>query len=59
MKSIILDINQNELDELGILDDHISIGELKKRILAQLLRKQRDSLEKLNEQYGFNKLSEE
>jgi hypothetical protein len=59
MKSIIVDIDENDLKELGISEEHISIEELKKQILIQSLRKQRTALQKLNEEYGFDRLSED
>ena len=59
MKSIIVDVNEEELNELGISEEHISFDDLKKQILIQTIRKQRESLEKINTKYGFDLLDEE
>jgi hypothetical protein len=59
MKRITVDIDEKDLKELGIFNDHITIDELKKRLLVQSIRKKRIALQKLNEEYGFDKLSEE
>ena len=59
MKSIVVDIDEKDLYELGISTDRISLDELEKRIMIQSLRKHRNALEKLNIEYGFNKLSED
>jgi hypothetical protein len=59
MKSIIVDVDEKDLDELGISSEHVSLAELKKQILIQSLRKQRKELEKLNIEHGFDKLTEE
>jgi hypothetical protein len=59
MKSIIVDIDEKDLSELGISSDHISFDELNRQFLIRLIRKQRKDLEKLNKQYGFDKFSEE
>ena len=59
MKSIIVDIDEKDLDELGITSDHVSLDELETQLLIRSIRKQRRELEKLNKEYGFNKLTEE
>lgn len=59
MKSIIVDIDEKDLNELRISSEHISLNELEKQLLIRALRKKREELEKLNKQYGFDKLSEE
>ena len=59
MKRITVDIDEEDLKELGISKDHITIDELKKQLLIQSIRKKRMALQKLNEEYGFDKLSEE
>lgn len=59
MKRITVDIDEEDLKELGISKDHITIDELKKQLLIQSIRKKRTALQKLNEAYGFDKLSEE
>ena len=59
MRSIIVDIDEKDLKELGISSDRISFDELNTQLLIRLIREQRAALEKLNKQYGFDKLSEE
>ena len=59
MKTISVDINDDDLKELGISEEHISIEELKKQILIQSIRRQREVLQKINKEYGLDLLSEE
>ena len=59
MKTISVDIDEKDLEELGISGEHISIEELKKQILIQSIRRQREMLQKINEKYGLDLLSEE
>ena len=59
MKSIIVDIDEKDLKELGLTSAHISFKELKRQILVQSIRTQRKKLERLNKKYGFDKLTEE
>lgn len=59
MKSIVVNIDEKDLDELGILSEHISLNELERKLLIRSIKKQREELEKLNIQFGFDKLSEE
>ena len=53
MKTISVDIDEKDLEELGISGEHISIEELKKQILIQFIRRQREMLQKINEKYGL------
>jgi len=59
MKTINVDIDDQDYKELGISAEHISIEELKQRILIQSIRRQREMLHAVNEKYGFDALSEE
>lgn len=59
MKSIIVDVDEKDLEELGITSGHVSLDELETQLLVRSIRKQRKELEKLNKEYGFNKLTEE
>ena len=59
MKTINVDIDDQDYKELGISGEHISIDELKQRILIQSIRRQREMLQAVNEKYGLDALSEE
>jgi len=59
MKTINVDMDDQDHKELGISEEHISIEELKQKILMQSIRRQREMLQAANEKYGFNTLSEE
>ena len=59
MKTISVDITDEDLKELGIFEHHISLEELKKQILIQSIRKQREMLQQIDEKYGLNLLFEE
>ena len=59
MKTISVDITDEDLKELGIFEHHISLEELKKQILVQSIRKQREMLQQIDEKYGLNLISEE
>lgn len=59
MKTISVDIDEKDLDELGISEERITLENLKRQILIQSIRKQREMLERINQKHGFNLLSEE
>ncbi|HEX5151986.1 MAG TPA: hypothetical protein VFW07_11090 [Parafilimonas sp.] len=59
MKTINVDIDDQDYKEPGISGEHISIEESKQKILIQSIRRQREMLQAANEKYGFDALSEE
>ena len=59
MKTINVDMDDQDHKELGISEEHISIEELKQKILMQSIRRQREMLQAVNEKYGLDTLSEE